>query len=159
MPEICYQRQDHYHTKSAMRNQHQFHPQMDGKTPMKTLKNMLDKSCPKWFRHSWSCVRIRKRVTQLFEKPFRARFSGGPVITYRKEENHIPTYLSIHHPSFSPKLKDGSPCTGVNYRATQTQPKKTHPQEVSSITIYFMNCQSAILLLFPPPPFPPPPAL
>lgn len=39
MPKICYQRQDHCHTKSAIKNS-KFYPQMVGKTPMKTVNNM-----------------------------------------------------------------------------------------------------------------------
>lgn len=113
----------------SCKNQQQFHLKTVGKTPMKTFKNRLDKSYPKGFRHCWSCLRIRKRITQPLEKPFGTPFSGSPVITYRKGENCIPTYLSTHH-LLSPQAPGWLSCTGVNYRATQTQPKKTHPQDM-----------------------------
>lgn len=122
--EICYHRQDHCHTISAMQKQ-QFYPKIVGETPMKALKNRLDKSCPNWFRYSWSCLKIRKRVTQPLEKPFSTPFTGGPVITYRKEEYHIPTYLSVHCPSFSPKLQDVSPALGLI--TEQLRPSQKRP--------------------------------
>ena len=59
---------------------------------------------------------------QLLEKPFSTPFSGGPVITYRKEEN---TRSLPHHPSFSPKLQDDSPALGLI--TEQLRPSQKRP--------------------------------
>lgn len=98
-----FQRQNH-----CMQNQQQLLPKIVGKTTMKTLKNKLDKSCPKWLRHSWSCLRIRIRVTQSFKKP--SALLSVVVLqlpTGRKRTTSQPTcpYIIPHSPR---KLQDES---------------------------------------------------
>jgi len=92
---------------------------------------------------------IRKRVAQPLEKPFSSPFSGGPVITYMKEENHIPIYLSIQHPLFSPEFQDDSSALGLI--TEQLGPSQKRPT-LKIHVIYnhpIHELQSAILLLFP----------